>query len=57
MSDDIADWLNLHIEQAEQKLIMEFINDLKESDNILYQMEGINEFNHDLIEKWEGKRT
>ena len=29
MSVDIADWLNLHIEQAEQKLISEFAEKLR----------------------------
>ena len=29
MSEDIADWLNYHIEIAEQKIISEFVEDIK----------------------------
>lgn len=29
MTEDIADWLNMHIEQAEQKLISKFLDDYK----------------------------
>lgn len=31
--EDITDWLNLHIEQAEQKVISEFLEDLKKTCN------------------------
>jgi len=30
LSEDIADWMNYHIEIAEQKLISEIVNDLRD---------------------------
>ena len=48
MSEDIADWLNLHIEQAEQKLISEFVEDLKGL--------GVEWGSTSLIDKWEKRQ-
>ena len=48
------DWLEL-IELIKNTLIKEFVEDLKESDNILYKMEGYYQFNRDIIKKWEEK--
>ena len=36
-------------------VILEFIKDLKESDDDLYKMEGYYGFNRDVIKKWEDK--
>ena len=38
-----------------KELISEFVNDLKESDEDLYKIEGYYGFNRDLIKKWEEK--
>lgn len=68
MSDEIADWLNLHIEQAEQKIISEIVEDIKEnrtkiiekmvkiSETIGLKTEAyylINDVLEELQEKWE----